>query len=104
LLHWAELESRALELGHALLQTYHVRGENPALHEVLQRAALAAGLDATAAREALSSNAFAAEVRAAVRHWQRGGIHAVRSVIIDGRRLIQGGQPVEVFERALREG
>jgi predicted DsbA family dithiol-disulfide isomerase len=27
----------------------------------------------------------------------------VPSVIIDGRHLIQGGQPVEVFEQALRE-
>jgi predicted DsbA family dithiol-disulfide isomerase len=27
----------------------------------------------------------------------------VPSVIVDGRHLIQGGQPVEVYEQALRE-
>ena len=30
------------------------------------------------------------------------GIHAVPAVIIDDRHLISGGQPVEVFEEALR--
>jgi predicted DsbA family dithiol-disulfide isomerase len=42
-------------------------------------------------------------VRERARHWQRLGIHSVPSVIIDERHLIQGGQPVEVFEQALRE-
>jgi predicted DsbA family dithiol-disulfide isomerase len=27
----------------------------------------------------------------------------VPSLVIDGRHLIQGGQPVEVFEKTLRE-
>jgi predicted DsbA family dithiol-disulfide isomerase len=31
------------------------------------------------------------------------GIGSVPSVIVDGRHLIQGGQPPEVFEQALRE-
>jgi predicted DsbA family dithiol-disulfide isomerase len=31
------------------------------------------------------------------------GIHSVPSVIIDGQHLIQGGQPPEVFEQALRQ-
>ncbi|MFO1338708.1 MAG: disulfide bond formation protein DsbA, partial [Burkholderiaceae bacterium] len=30
-------------------------------------------------------------------------IQAVPSVIVNGRHLIQGGQPPEVFERALRQ-
>ena len=30
------------------------------------------------------------------------GIHAVPSVIVDDRHLIQGGQPVEAYEQALR--
>ena len=30
------------------------------------------------------------------------GIHAVPSVIVNDQYLIQGGQPVEVFEQALR--
>jgi predicted DsbA family dithiol-disulfide isomerase len=37
-----------------------------------------------------------------VRRWRRFGIDSVPSIVIDGRRLIQGGQSAEVFEQALR--
>lgn len=36
------------------------------------------------------------------RHWQQLGIHSLPSVIVDEQHLIQGGQPVQVFEKALR--
>jgi predicted DsbA family dithiol-disulfide isomerase len=102
LLHWSALQGRSLVLKRALLQAYHVRGENPALHGVLLRAAGEAGLDLDRAREVLASDAYANEVRESVRHWQGLGIDSVPSVVIDGRTLIQGGQAAEVFEQALR--
>jgi predicted DsbA family dithiol-disulfide isomerase len=102
LLHWAGLQGHALALKRALLQAYHERGENPAAREVLLRAAVAVGLDATAAREVLDSDACAEEVRDTVRHWQQRGIQSVPSVIIDGRTLVQGGQSAELFLQALR--
>jgi predicted DsbA family dithiol-disulfide isomerase len=103
LLHWARLEGRQVQLKHALLAAYHTRGENPGAHDVLLRAAGEVGLDVERAREVLESGAYDAEVRERVHHWQQLGIHAVPSVIIDERHLIQGGQPVEVFEQALRQ-
>lgn len=103
LLHWAGLEGRPLELKRALLAAYHERGENPGSHKVLLRAAGETGLDVERARAVLERNEFADEVRARIRHWQALGIHAVPSVIVADRHLIQGGQPVEVFEQALRE-
>ena len=102
LLHWAGREGKALALKHALLAAYHQRGENPARHDVLLAAAAAVGLDADEAGDVLTSGAFADEVRASVRRWQQLGIHAVPSAIVDGRYLIQGGQPVEAYVRALR--
>ncbi|MFO1339665.1 MAG: DsbA family oxidoreductase [Burkholderiaceae bacterium] len=102
LLHWAGLEGRQRELKHALLRAYHGRGENPGAPEVLVRAAAEAGLDAERAREVVASGRYADEVRAEERHWQELGIQAVPSVIVNGRHLIQGGQPPEVFEQALR--
>ena len=45
---------------------------------------------------------IAEDVRERERFYQEQGISAVPSVIIDDRHLIQGGQPPEVFERALR--
>jgi curved DNA-binding protein len=45
----------------------------------------------------------ATDVRVRVEEWREKGITAVPSVIINQKHLIQGGQPAEVFERALRE-
>jgi predicted DsbA family dithiol-disulfide isomerase len=103
LLHWAGLEGRQQALKLALLEAYHGRAENISDPAVLVRLAAQAGLDAERAREVLASNAFAAEVRERERYWLERGIHAVPAVVIDGQHLISGGQPVEVFERALRQ-
>ena len=41
--------------------------------------------------------------RLGIEEFQGLGIHAVPSVIVNDRHLIQGGQPPEVFEQALRQ-
>ena len=104
LLHWAGLQPGAAQskLKHALLTAYHARAENPGARDVLLRAAAEAGLDGERAAAVLDSDEFGAEVREHERRWQQLGIHSVPSVVVDGRHLIQGGQPPEVFERALR--
>ncbi|MFZ5550505.1 MAG: DsbA family oxidoreductase [Pseudomonadota bacterium] len=103
LLHWAGLNGKQRELKHALLQAYHGEGENPGDHAVLLRLAGEVGLDVGEARSLLASGRYADEVRADEQRWLQLGIHSVPSVIIDGQHLIQGGQPPEVFERALRQ-
>ena len=103
LLHWAGLEGRQRELKHALLSAYFTAGEDPSNHAVLRAAAVAAGLDGEAAAAVLASDRYAAEVRAAEQFYQRQGINSVPAVIINDRHLISGGQPVETFERALRQ-
>ncbi|HSW23026.1 MAG TPA: DsbA family oxidoreductase [Burkholderiaceae bacterium] len=103
LLHWAGLHGRQRELKHALLKAYHGDGRNPGAHDVLLELAAAVGLDADAACEVLDSGRFSDEVRAAEAMWQQAGIHSVPSIVINERHLIQGGQPVEVFEQALRQ-
>jgi predicted DsbA family dithiol-disulfide isomerase len=105
LLHWAGLEGEGKQraLKHALLRAYHGRGENPGARDVLLRLAQEVGLDVDKAREVLDSGRYADEVRAEERRWQQLGINSVPSVIVDGRHLIQGGQPPEVFEQALRQ-
>jgi predicted DsbA family dithiol-disulfide isomerase len=102
LLHWAGLEGKQRELKHALLAAYHTHAQNPGDIEVLVRVAGEVGLNPARAREILESDAYAEQVREAERHWQGLGIHAVPCVVIDERHLIQGGQPPEVFEQALR--
>jgi predicted DsbA family dithiol-disulfide isomerase len=103
LLHWAGLEGRQRELKHALLTAYHTNAENPGAADVLLRLAGEVGLDVERARAILASDQFAAEVRALERHYQELGIHSVPSIIINDQHLIQGGQPPELFEKALRQ-
>ena len=105
LLHWAELQDRerALAMKQALFRAYFTDGENVADRDILVRIAGETGLDADEARRVLESDAHADEVRAQERHYQQAGIHSVPATIVNGTQLIPGGQPPEVFERALRE-
>ena len=103
LLHWAGLEGRQRELKHALLTAYHTNAENPGATDVLIRLAGEVGLDVERARAILASDQFSTEVRALERHYQELGIHSVPAIIINDQHLIQGGQPPELFEQALRQ-
>ncbi len=105
LLHWAGLQGgdRQHALKRALLQAYHGEGRNPGDPAVLVELATQVGLDAAQAREILAGDLYAAEVRAAEREWAEAGIQSVPSVVINGRHLIQGAQPPEVFMQALRQ-
>lgn len=103
LLHWAEEEGRQLELKHALFRAYFTEGENPGATEVLLRVAGDVGLDPQRAAAILASDEYTEEVREREQHYQSLGIHAVPAVIVNGKYLIQGGQPAAVFEQALRE-
>lgn len=103
LLHWAELEGRQRELKRALFAAYFTEGRDPSDREVLIELAAQAGLDAARAREVLESDRYADDVREREQLYGRAGIRAVPSVIVNDKYLIQGGQPAEVFERALRE-
>ncbi|HKR36536.1 MAG TPA: DsbA family oxidoreductase [Steroidobacteraceae bacterium] len=103
LLHWAELEGRQRELKRGLFAAYFTDGRDPSDRAVLIELATQAGLDPMRAREILESDLYADDVRARERFYGERGIQAVPSVIVNDQYLIQGGQPVEVFERALRE-
>lgn len=105
LLHWAGLEGAAAQhaLKQALLKAYFTEGQNPGAPEVLLQAATAAGLDPLRAAEVLASGTYADAVREAEQFWQQQGIQSVPSIIVNDRYLIQGGQPVEAFEQALRQ-
>jgi predicted DsbA family dithiol-disulfide isomerase len=61
------------------------------------------GLDPTQAQAVLASDRYGAEVRARERFYASQGINGVPAVIINDRHLIEGGQPVAVFERVLRQ-
>jgi predicted DsbA family dithiol-disulfide isomerase len=85
-----------------LLTAYHTDARNPGAQDVLLDLCARVGLDVERARAILASDEYADAVRERERFYQARGISAVPSVIIDDRHLIQGGQPPEAFEQALR--
>ncbi len=110
LLSWAEslddsdqTQGYALSLKKALLRAYQGRAENMDDPAVLLACVREVGLDEEAAAAVLSSQDFSAEVRERQTFFAQAGIRSVPAIIINRRHLISGGQPVEVFERALRD-
>jgi len=104
LLHWAEGQGDGAQhaLKNALLQAYQGRAECVEDPQVLLASVAAAGLDVAAANAVLQSDAHTAEVRERQQFYTQAGIRSVPAVIINDKHLISGGQPVEVFEQALR--
>ena len=105
LLHWAELEGQGRQpaLKKALFKAYFTDGESPESHELLLRLAGEVGLDVARAAEILASDTYADEVREREQFYLQHGIRSVPAIIINEQHLISGGQPVEVFEQALRQ-
>ncbi|RZM36694.1 MAG: DsbA family oxidoreductase, partial [Sphingomonas sp.] len=103
LLHWAQIEGGQAALKHALFTANFTDNADPGDHEVLVDAAQKAGLDPVAAGDVLRSGRYADEVGAAEALWRARGINAVPAIVINDRHLISGGQPIEVFEQALRQ-
>ncbi|MGH8230001.1 MAG: DsbA family oxidoreductase [Steroidobacteraceae bacterium] len=101
LLYWAGIEGKQRELEHALLAAYFTAGRDPSDHGVLLEVAQHVGLDADRARQILDSDEYAADVRALEQLQRDRGIDAVPSIIVGDRYLIQGAQPVKVFEEIL---
>ncbi len=102
LLHWAGLSGHQAALKLALFTAHFSGSANLGDPEVLVTAAASVGLDADAAREVLASGAYADDVRRDEAFWRQQGISAVPAIVIDGKYLITGGQPVEAFEKAIR--
>ena len=62
-----------------------------------------AGLEPGRARQILSTNEYEQAVRERQRHYTDMGITSVPSIILNGKYLLQGAQPAEQFERAIRQ-
>lgn len=103
LLHWASIEGDQIALKTALFKANFTDQKRMNDPNVLADAAAAAGLDRAKALEILRSGQYADEVRQEEHFWTSRGINAVPSVIVEGKYLIQGGQPPHVFEQALRQ-
>ena len=106
LLHWAGLECGAQaqhRLKRELLVTYFQLAVDLDEPQNLLDAVNRAGLDSKRASDILATDEFAADVRAQQMKYTSMGIHSVPSIIINDKYLLQGAQPSEAFEEALRQ-
>lgn len=99
----AAREGDADAVAEALFHAHFAEGRNLAEVATLVAAGAAGGLDEARVRALLASDAGVAEVQADLDQAQALGITAVPSFVIDGRYLVQGGQPPETFAQVLAE-
>lgn len=86
-----------------LLRARQGEGADVADHATLRRLGVEAGLDGADVDTVLSSDAFAADVRADEVKARAYRIQGVPFFVLDGRLGVSGAQPVEVFMDALAQ-
>ena len=86
-----------------LMDAYWSEGTNVGDHGELRRLAVATGLDAADVDEVLATDAYAERVQASTSEAQSIGINGIPAFLLDGRLLVLGAQPREVFERAFEQ-
>ena len=103
LIHFAAVAGRRDEMVERLMRAYFGDGASLGDFETLVGLATEVGLDGNAARLALGSDAFAADVRADEERARAFGISGVPFFAIDERYGISGAQPPEHILDALRQ-
>ena len=101
LLYWSKQSDKQTALKLALFDLYFKQSGDPSDHEQLLECVAKVGLNTDEARDILNATTFAAQVREEQQHYHAMGISSVPAVIVNNKHLISGGQPVEVFEKAL---
>ena len=98
---WARARGAYDAVHERIMDAYWTEGRDITGWDVLAPLVAEAGLDADDARAEVDSGAFKAPVDASTRVAQEHGIAAVPAFVLDGRLLVSGAQPHEVFREAL---
>ncbi|MCR2811788.1 DsbA family oxidoreductase [Microbacterium sp. zg.Y1090] len=103
LLHFAKAHGRQHEMAERLMSAYFTEGRHVGRIDDLVQLAADAGLDVEAARAALESSQYLADVRADQQQAQAYGITGVPFFVIDGKYGVSGAQPAEAFAQIARQ-
>ena len=98
---WARARGSYEDLHERIMDAYWSEGRDITGWDVLAPIVAEAGLDADEARAEVDAGAFRAPVDASTRVAQEHGIAAVPAFVLDGRLLVSGAQPHDVFRAAL---
>ena len=97
LLHWAAETGKQTALKLALFKAQFTDGKDVSDHDILVSVASSVGLDEKRARDLLSTNLFAEDVRATEAEWQDRFITGVPAFIFNKKFMVPGAQETEVF-------
>ncbi len=103
LAHFAAAHGKQAAMLTRLFKAYFTDGLNTADIDTLVQLAAEAGLDPAAARAALESDAYTAEVEADINQAAQYGIHGVPFFIFDNKYAISGAQGTAAFSQALEQ-
>lgn len=103
LIEWGRANGAGDALHERVMDAYWTEGRDISGWDELEPLVAELGLDAARAREEVDAGLFRDAVDASTQHAQRAGIAAVPAFVLDGRLLVSGAQPHEVFERALEK-
>jgi len=103
LVKWAEENGKQTAMKLACFDAYFGHAANISDPEILADCAEKAGLEASKAREVLSSDQFAEAVRQDEAKFQQAGVSAVPAFIVNDKYLISGAQEPDTLVQAFRE-
>jgi predicted DsbA family dithiol-disulfide isomerase len=95
----ARAEGRHADIHGRLFAAYWSEARDIGDVDVLVDIAQSAGLAPDKAREVIENGAYADHVRESTRAAQRVGVNGVPAWLIDGKVLVPGAQPHEVFDQ-----
>jgi predicted DsbA family dithiol-disulfide isomerase len=103
LIHWAGIEGKQNAVVDRLFKAYFKEGLDISDHSVLTRIATAAGMDGDAIKRLLESDADTDDIRARDKDARRKGVQGVPAFVVANEYVVQGAQPVEVWENVIQE-
>ncbi len=103
LLHWAGETGHQTALKLALFKAHFTDGKNVSDHETLVAIATQAGLNEARAKDILSGDMFAAEVREIEEQWQDRFITGVPAFIFNKKFMVPGAQDSDVFAQIIED-
>jgi predicted DsbA family dithiol-disulfide isomerase len=102
-IHWAGIEGKQTPMVARLFRAHWRDGEDIGDHATLARLAGEVGLDAAAVARLLASDADAGDIAARDHDARKKGVTAVPTFLIAQQYVVQGAQPVEVWQQVIDE-
>ncbi len=103
LIHWAGIEECQNAVVNRLFKAYFKEGRDISDISVLVRIAAGAGMDGDVVRELLKGDSDRDDIRARDIDARHKGVTGVPCFVVDNQYVVNGAQPVEMWERVIKE-